>query len=97
MKISNAFNKAINEHLWDGVGDYERSALRKQQFSCLALERPFGVQWDLPRNILDGLINMGLEPSSTEAFHDIEPGTKRQYARALWLTWAALMAKEQGL
>lgn len=70
---------------------------KKWLYSCDAInaenaQHNFG--WS---GIREGLENMGLVTHSVRAFNDIPEGPKRQYARALWITWAALMAKEQGL
>jgi hypothetical protein len=45
-----------------------------------------------------GLDNMGLEKHNRgpDRFDEFPEGPERQYARALWLTWTALMAAEQG-
>ncbi|CAB4139176.1 hypothetical protein UFOVP336_24 [uncultured Caudovirales phage] len=46
--------------------------------------------------IRSGLNEMGLKLYPLAAFADV-PDTGKQKARMLWLTWAALMAREQGL
>ena len=48
------------------------------------------------KEIMDFLRSMGVYTDSKTEFHTILRGTKRQYARALWLTWAAMIAREEG-
>ena len=64
-------------------------------YSCLS------ILSNTPDNIeitpmLRGLKEMGLEIYSLHTFADV-PDTGKQNARMLWLTWAAMMAREQGL
>ena len=47
--------------------------------------------------IMDFLRSMGVYTTSKTEFHTILCGPKRQYARALWLTWAAMIAREEGI
>lgn len=95
MKISTLIERAVDTTLWDGEKPLFTNRQIEAEYSCvaimLAMENGFyGV-------IDTGLMNIGLNTMSTTAFHDFPAGPERQYARALWLTWAALMAKEQGL
>lgn len=95
MKISTAIERAINTTLWDGIEPLLPSA-NKSGLSCIAVNILPDVTGPLYDRIYAGLENMGLNTLSRFQFHDIKHGCKRQYARALWLTWAALMAEEQG-
>ena len=94
--IEQILTQAI-EHLWDGTeiragGSY---------YSCHAIERADvfaeGIDNKLWLQIMEGLRAMGLNPDSAGEFDDVKGVRKRQHARAMWLTWAALMAKEQGV
>lgn len=40
---------------------------------------------------------LGCNFDGDNEFNEIKFGEKRQYARALWLTWAAMIAREEGL
>jgi hypothetical protein len=63
-------------------------------FSCNAVnqvEFEIGVETTLAYPFLR---SMGVDTGCPRQFDDIPIGPKRQYARALWLTWAALMARE---
>lgn len=99
MKISTAIERAINTELWNGkkTSDLYFSLDAKTEYSCCAISFVIGVTTAQFNRIDEGLIQMGLNTSSCFQFHDIHGSEQRQYARALWLTWAALMAKEQGL
>lgn len=95
MKISTLIERAINTALWDGKKPLYSYPEYKVEFSyiavCLAMDGGCYGPIDI------GLSNMGVKTGSITQFRDISIGPKHQYARALWLTWAALMAKEQGL
>lgn len=56
-----------------------------------------GLSSQKEEETLNFLASMGVIADSCEQFKDIPRGPQRQYARALWLTWAALMAKEWGI
>lgn len=43
-----------------------------------------------------GVENMGIDTQSFSQFKDV-PLEQRPQARALWLSWCAMMAREQGL
>ena len=64
-------------------------------YSCISILRntPDGMKLS---PMISGLKEMGLEVYSLSAFADV-PDTRKQKARMLWLTWAAMMAREQGL
>lgn len=49
---------------------------------------------DLNSTFEQGILNMGLDSDSTDAFIDVDD---KQQARMIWLTWCAMMAREQGL
>lgn len=48
------------------------------------------------KELMDFLRSMGVCTDSKTEFDTILCGPKRQYARALWLTWAAMIAREEG-
>lgn len=97
-KISDVIEKAINVHLWDGRLDDYWDRTSSDTYSCpavgLAYKNKYGL---LPNNIREGFEEMGLATDSSSQFREFERLEERQYARALWLTWAAMMAREQGL
>lgn len=99
MKISEIIERAINEHLWDG-GIATNSDDEKRSMSCCAVaaseledfEDPKdsdAVQWMLKR--------FGDSLYGTSVFDDMPNWKQRQRARALWLTLAAHIAREEGL
>ena len=93
--IEQTLTQAI-ERLSDGIASAGGS-----YYSCHAIEYA-DVELGRENNtlylqIMEGLRAMGLNPDSASAFDDVKYGAERQRARALWLTWAALMAKEQGV
>lgn len=58
--------------------------------------------YHFPHFIHDGFVNMGMNlvngnELSVRNFYDCEAGNERRDARILWILWAALMAREQGL
>jgi hypothetical protein len=91
-RLAAIFDEAIEKHLSDGSDIFAA----KCYFSCAAVELAC-------RNALEArdsssyLSGLGVKRSSCQEFDDIPLGPKGQYARALWLTWAALMAKEDAL
>ena len=98
MKISEILDTAL-EYL-NRTGDEEVD--RTSAFSCNAIKMVVhdgqaGCKYSLPEDIKRGLENMGLDCSDAMQFQSIPYGVQRQQARALWLTWAAMMAREQGL
>ena len=92
--IADIIDLAINEQLWDGRGEcnYEK----QENFSCDAIRsacndsRIFSEVDYFTRGL-------GCQNNSDRAFDEIMVGEERQYARALWLTWAAMIAREEGL
>lgn len=64
-------------------------------YSCISILRNTPDRMNISP-MISGLKEMGLEVYSLSAFADV-PDTGKQKARMLWLTWAAMMAREQGL
>ena len=95
MKLmADVINLAINQYLWDGHEDYSRS--QAKIFSCTAI-RAANKHNDLStEKIIDFLRSMGVEPDESKEFRSIDFGPRSQHARALWLTWAAMIAREEG-
>jgi hypothetical protein len=104
MKISQILEDAL-QHLATGSQDtWYRDTVEcvdsddyKELFSCNAIKAV--GPWVPLDQIFTGLERMGLRCGSSYEFplSEFESREQRQYARALWLTWAALMAEEQGV
>jgi hypothetical protein len=65
-------------------------------YSCMAVYSAAEKLYPLPgvkAQLKRFMRSMGLNPNATNAFREFELGRRRQQARALWLTWAALMAR----
>lgn len=102
--IADVIDLAINKYLWDGsrllldgssVGTYPI----KSEYSCAAVRKSRNYA-DSIKEIYDlkefnFLRSLGCNTSSSQQFEEIDFGEKRQYARALWLTWAAMIAREE--
>ena len=86
--MADVIDLAVNKYLWDGESDsaYER-------YSCCAIDMS---DRSLTTEIKNFLQSMGMRPFGIREFTSIPCGPKRQYARALWLTWAAMIAREEG-
>lgn len=97
--IADAIDVAINEHLWDGTQPFRLSEPYLSIVSWGAVLEACSVHgYDLMTAsiFLESLgCNLGLN-SCTE-LDEFKHGRKRQQARALWLTWAAMIAREEGL
>ena len=92
MKLmADVIDLAINEYLWDGEGNKSM-----QIFSCVAIiivgkRNKFSTE-----KIMDFLRSMGIDLDATHEFDCFPSWPRKQYARALWLTWAAMIAREEG-
>lgn len=96
MKIADIIDTAINRNLWQGDEDYWK--MRKFEYSCEALCRACKYNVRDRTKIEAFFVPMGIECHGiAEQFKGIRHGKKRQYARALWLTWAAMIAREERL
>ena len=96
MKISEIIHEAIETRLWDG--DESRGAYfltNKHACSCNAVYRCDEILY--VQEISPFLREMGVNTGGLQEFDDFPEGPARQQARALWLTWAELMAEEEGL
>ncbi len=101
MKLSTILADAA-DMLCRGEHDYSCNAVGfaygRAKFNCTKDEE---VHY-FPHFIHDGFVNMGMDlvlysDLSVRNFYDCEEGDERRGARILWLLWAALMAREQGL
>lgn len=103
MKLSTILADAA-DMLCRGEHDYSCNAVgfaygrAKFNLTCLGTEETY----HFPRFLHDGFVNMGMDlvlygDLSVRNFYDCEEGDERHNARILWLLWAALMAREQGL
>ena len=74
---------------------YESGLYPEFVYSCVAVEDncPLSNSFN---DIVEGLEEMGLDTQSRTAFLGV-PYEDIVKARMLWLTWAAMMAREQGL
>ena len=95
MKLmADVIDLAINKCLWDGRNNrIEKPTL---VCSCAAIYLADNYESE-PNEIIDFLESMGIDSFSTQEFYFAPSGPKRQYARALWLTWAAIIAREEGI
>lgn len=95
MKIADIIDLAINRHLWDG--ETAHAAIR-YEYSCPAIDKACRYSAGNVKKLEAFLLPMGIEYQGiAEQFKGIPAGPKRQYARALWLTWAAMIAREEGV
>ena len=97
MKISTALTRAIR-HLHTGRHqDPCPAGTFLRYFSCDAVRDVVGWHDDGWEEVAAFLTSLGLDVTSDKAFDEFEFDHERQQARALWLTFAALYAKELGL
>ncbi len=94
MKIADIIDRAINRHLWDGSEKNDTEAF--EAFSCDALRSACNDS-RVFSEIFYFTQGLGCQNNSDHAFDEIMVGEERQYARALWLTWASMIAREEGL
>ena len=93
MKLmADVIDLAINKYLWDGQRNRTRPTLI---CSCSAIYAADNYESDAEK-IMAFLEPMGVDSFATQEFNCAHSGQKRQYARALWLTWAAIIAREEG-
>lgn len=92
MAMPERLERAINRNLSKDVTRWNQAIC---EYSCDAAID--GLSFQKEEETLDFLASMGVNTDSCGQFKDIPRGPQRQYARALWLTWAALMAKEWGI
>lgn len=96
MKISDVINLAIEEYLWDG--EASASEIEKEHASGYAgfrAQHEMRASLEFVNKIYAFLVELGW--SEKVNFRTFTKGPKRQYARAFALTWAALMAEEEGV
>ncbi len=94
--VADIIDLAINRHLWGGEDD--RWEPGEYEFSCSALGMACKYNARNRRKVEEFLLPMGIVfHGIREQFDGIPRGPKRQYARALWLTWAAMIAREEGI
>lgn len=92
--MADVIDLAVNEYLWDGLtNNIKRPA---NIYSCSAIAAADNRHGFILDETMDFLRSFGLDTDSTVEFQCISFGEKRQYARALWLTWAAMIAREEG-
>jgi hypothetical protein len=109
IKISEVFDLAADEHLWDG----ELCGFGRDLFSCDAVNRAIATMLNVPfcnflwgggkgnalklgQQINEGLVNLGLDTFTFGAFNEFEFGPERQAVRYAWLKFCAQLAREQG-
>jgi hypothetical protein len=90
QSIANIIHNAIEIYLWDGF--YPKS-FAKKDFSCCAVYR--AAKNGRSDAALEFLHELGWDAGYT-AFLEFPIGVQRQYARALALTFAELIAREEG-
>ena len=90
--MADVIDLAINEHLWDGG-----SQNRENNYSCIAVYEACRAD-NFPKIKIDCFMEqLGCPTLCGIQFFEFEEGPKRQRARALWLTWASMIAREEGL
>ena len=96
MKLmADVIDLAVNKYLWNG-GNNNSS----QIFSCIAIivaGKRNKLSTEKIEKIMDFLRSMGIDPDLTQEFDCFPSWPQKQYARALWLTWVAMIAREEGI
>ena len=92
--VADVIDLAINEHLWNGTAKH--ATKNNVLFSCEAVYRAANRDYSIMIDIDHFLQSMGCGTNLFHEFDEIPQGKKSQYARALWLTWAAMIAREEG-
>ena len=97
--ISDVIDIAINKYLWDGIWKPSMGACVAHQPECSCNAIDFATDCDdaNTKKIWDFMRSLGVSTESTSEFIEFGCDEKHQYARAIWLTWAAMIAREQGL
>lgn len=90
--LAHAIDTAINEHLWDGSN---KDNGEKYEYSCPAISRACFYKESKVYKARALILSLGCTPNGRHLFDEFTFGEKRQYARALWLTWAAVIAREE--
>ena len=106
MKLmADVIDHTINNTLWDGQshiiyfmdGHSDTLMQTKYDYTCYAINMACRHNKPAAGKIMDFLQSMGADPVDPQQFDFIPSGPKRQYARALWLTWSAMIAEEEGI
>ena len=91
IRMADVIDLAINRYLWNGRNDDARDEVREYSCHAIVVADNFGTT-----EAMNFLQSMGMNPHGVREFRSIQFGLKRQYARALWLTWAAMISREEG-
>lgn len=102
MKISDILWRAANEHLWDGSSIQE---IGQWAFSCDAAFEAASINPTTLKDMYsyresavgEFLEELGCPVTTAISFFDFPEGPQRQGARYLWLMFAYLVAKDEGL
>jgi flavorubredoxin len=101
VKIHQTLMEAI-EHLTDSGFCWGED--NKKLYSCDAVQSACYAEYSFTQNARDHFTEckdfmreLGVSTCGLNEFDDICPLKHRQFARALWLTWAAMIAKEMNL
>ncbi len=89
--------KKLSDILEEAAAGYESGVYTG--YSCLTVYNliPFTDEYHSQlKQFNEGIQNMGLKYTDGNTFRGV-PYSERQQARMMWLTWAAMMAREQGL
>ena len=95
--MADVIELAINEYL--RPGKYMTPGGTEAHFSCEAIRKATNDDDEYANDQIWRFLEsmgMSLTIGRTQQFSEIAWGEKRQYARALWLTWAAMIAREEG-
>ena len=95
-KISKTINRAIDKHLSETASAEDRRVDGRYRYSCDAIWHASHCGFE-DEQIGKFLREMGCRTTSATQFDSFPEGECRQMARAIWLTWAAMIAEEEGL
>ena len=97
MKLYKIIDHALENHLWKGEIPYPFNG--KVRWSCWAVRNALGLtekQFDASKEVRY-LESFGVRSHSPFEFSEFEDIKDAQQARALWLTWVSMIAKEEGI
>ena len=97
MKLYKVIDQAIENYLWEGDVPYPDNV--KIIWSCRAVEyalRLTGKRFEDSKEE-KYIQSFGVNSRSPTEFSEFKKIKEAQQARALWLTWVSMIAKEEGI